>query len=267
MAKNCAGCTGCASDFNSRACGALHYLGRSSYSCNGCNSCNHCNHGNNCNHCHGNCNSCNSCPHGCNAPSDWPDATTCAGDPLFYTGPCGHRPCRCHNRPCCNCGGCGNNCGNGCGNCGHGCGDHCHCDRCDHHTPFAAEFIAIAPQSECAGGALTFSSAHCDSGMFELCNGGVRINRCGRYIAIYNFASSAGNNAATTLSLSVNGAEIMGSRAFVPPAAGYSTRQAHGQAIFDAQAGDVISLNTSSALTFTDCAGPVASLILLAAGN
>lgn len=255
MTKNCAGCAGCTrcTAFNSRGCGALHYLGRSSYSC-GCDSCNTCN---NCHSCSGcdHCGRCNSCPgcnsraNGCNAPADWPCATTCAGNPLYYTGPCGCKPgcCSgfCYKWADCPFGGCG---------------------TCENPASAAAEFRAVAPQTECAGGALTFTGGSCACDDFETCHGGVRIKRCGRYIAIYTFAAPAGNNAATTLSLAVNGSEIYASRAYIAPAAGYSSRQAHGQAMFDAQAGDVISLNTSSALSIPDCAEPIASLILLAAG-
>lgn len=280
--NNGSNCKSCASRFSSRGCGALRYLGRNSYT--GCNT-------------SGSCNNCNSCSRR-NAYTDYPGASTCAGYPLYYTGPCGCQPCNnnncghCHHHCCChhchnNCcnNDCNNNCNNNnnccnndccheccescpCDNCCDPCCDPCHCDECCHccENPCAAaaEFIVLAPQHEYSGGAFTFAPGACRSDGFELCSGGVRISRPGRYIAVYSFSAPACTNAATTISFSLNGVEMIASRAFISPALTGDSRAAMGQALFEADAGDIIALNTSTAMNIpaSISGGPIATVII-----
>ena len=246
MSNNCSscGCNSCrcsnisSSVFSSRGCGALRSITRASCKNNcGCNNCNN-----------------------CRVPADWPGAHTCAGYPLFYTGPCG----------CCACGqscGCCGNCGN-CGQCG-GC-DNC-CESCGGcQTPYAsacaAEFIAAAPQSCATGGGLSFHRGGCGCDCFLECEGGVRVEKSGVYVVSYSFAAPVGDNAATSLCLTQNGRQLPASRAFVAPAVSGNTRAASGQTLVEARAGDVISLTTSCAMNISaSCTeGPVAAMLIYA---
>lgn len=255
MAQNCSGC-GCGSCGNSDRCttrnsGAL----RAVRGANSCNCVNHCG----CSGCGNNCGVCNSCT-GCNVPSSCPRATTCAGSRLFYTGPCG----RVNN--CC-CGVCHNDCGCRCHSC-HGCCGGCEFSECEDEcdcesSRSAAEFVAEAPQSCAAGEGFRFRAESCPGGGFSVCDGGVRIEKCGRYAAVYSFSAPAGANGATDLCLEVNGRSLNASRCHVEPAVFAGTRSAAGQALFTAEKGDVIALTTSTALSVPDsCGAPTATLII-----
>jgi len=212
----------------------------------------------------GSCGDCTNCGCGgrCNAYSDYPGLTGCSGSRIFYTGACG-----CAENSCNNCGGI-NNCNNcsGCYNCG-GCGSCNGCGNCGGDaTPYgaAAEFVAAVPQNICAGNAVVFSG-ECDTdGCFSSEHCGIRINRAGRYVAIYSMASSACDNAATMLSLALNGSEMYASRSYMSPAVRSDSRHASGQAVFCAHAGDVLTLNTSVALNIphNGASCPLATLVI-----
>ena len=80
---------------------------------------------------------------------------------------------------------------------------------------------------------------------------------------MYSFSAPAGANAATDICLELNGRRLAASGAHVEPAVFSRTRSAMGQALFEAEAGDVLSLNTSSALSVDEtCVSPVATLII-----
>jgi len=285
MAKNCSGCNSCGnsnrcSRVTTRNSGALRAV-RGTNNCNCGNSCacnNNCG-SHNCSCCnHNNCNNCSSC----NVPSSCPCATTCAGSRLFYTGPCGrtnngccggvcHNHCGCQHHNCNNCHICGcNGCENNC-DCCHECHCGCEChdcdgceDDCDCDTyASAAEFVAAAPQTCAAGEGFSFRAENCPGDGFSVCDGGVRIKRCGRYIAMYSFSAPAGANAAADICLELNGRSLASSRCHVEPAVFARTRSAAGQALFTAEKGDVIALTTSTALSVPDtCGAPAATLII-----
>lgn len=72
-------------------------------------------------------------------------------------------------------------------------------------------------------------------------------------MAIYTFSVSACENAASELRLELNGKALDSSRAYLSPAVQTASRSAVGQAVFCAQAGDILSLNTSVALNMPEC--------------
>ena len=220
------------------------------------------------------CVNCNLCSNACEksyAQADMPCLTGCSGERIFYTGPCGgtQRICGCcGNNNCCShngCSGCnhcsGCNSGSICEGCG--CAD-CGGCLCGNATPYAAGFTAVVPQHCSAGGALTFISDG-DCGGFGVEHCGIRIHESGRYMALYTFSSSACDNAASTLCLELNGRALCSSRSYLSPAVQTSSRSAVGQAVFCAQAGDIITLNTSVALTISqtyhDC--PCSTMVIL----
>ncbi len=161
-----------------------------------------------------------------------------------------------------------------------GCGNNCPCSGCmgctgcsgGESTPYswegvssAAEFTAYAPQSLYADGAVVFEG-NCDNGNLFTNDGcGVRINRPGRYLAIYTFASSPCENASTVMSMYLSGRELYASRAYMAPAVPAHNRSCVGQAVFCAQAGDVLTLKTSVALTIpqTGAQCPCATMVIL----
>lgn len=245
---SCNSCSnGCASN-NCGNCsyGTLSYLRNSgsclrSYGnncgCNNCGSCNNCSNGCNCG-----CNNCSS------VRNDYPWLVSCGGSSVFYSGKCGCADCgncsACNG--CTNCSGCG-----GCNTCS-GC-DNCSCcnNGCCTDNSAAAEFIAVAPQNCCSGGAIAFNG-ECDTdGCFTSDSYGIRINRDGRYAAIYTFASSACDNATNVLSFALNGREIYASRSFLSPAVQTASRSATGQAVFCAKTGDLLTLNTGVAVNIS----------------
>lgn len=224
MNDRCNSCNGnCL--YNSRNCngklrvGALEYLRNGASGCANCNCC-----GSNCEKSY--------------AQADLPSLTGCSGEMIFYNGPCGG------TQPVCGC--CGNSCSgcSGCNQC-NGCG----C-LCGNATPYAAGFTAAAPQYCAAGGALTFA-ADGDCTGFRAEPYGIRIEESGRYMAIYTFSASACENASSMLCLELNGRALNASRSYVSPAVQTASRSAVGQAVFCANAGDILTLNTSVALTIS----------------
>ena len=128
----------------------------------------------------------------------------------------------------------------------------------------AADFGAIAPESEIAGGALNFRFESGNEDAFTIRPDGIRMRFPGRYIASYNFLAPAGNNISTMLSLALNGTDLFASQTFAAPAVQTSATSAAGQAMFDANPGDKLTLNTSAAIEIPRSAGngPVATLII-----
>ena len=181
------------------------------------------------------------------AQADMPCMTGCSGERIFYTGPCASCPCGgCGNCGCNGCGGC-----NGCNGC-NGCSGACGC-LCENAAPYSSACFTAAMSGYCpAGGALTFAPDG-DCGCFTVCPTGIRIDRSGRYMAIYTFSVSACENAASELRLELNGKALDSSRAYLSPAVQTASRSAVGQAVFCAQAGDILSLNTSVALNMPEC--------------
>ena len=255
----------CGYNYNSRSCvgnnavyGSLGYLRNRSHACGVDN----CSCSSNCGSCGNGCNGClcgyNGRSNGCSrARTDYPDLVGCSGSRIFYTGCCGRAQ---------------NGCGCGCNNC-ESCNCCNECGACNGDCPYAlsgncggaAEFVAVVPQSRCAGGTILFGG-ECDTGgMFTSNNDGIHINRDGRYLAIYSFAADACDSGATTLSLAVNGNEIYASRTHVPHGVGYASRSAVGQAVFCARAGDCLTLNTSVALNIpqTGASCPQLTMVIL----
>lgn len=236
MANNCSSCgTGsCRNNNNScssRRCGALRHIG---------------------------CDSCSRCASAA--------ATTCAGYPLYYEGPC---PCAQTSCPGYCAGNCPGSC-NGCNNCGCGetqtpwnNGSSCGCSCCGSHNLCAAEFVSYAPQSCCAGGSFSFSR-NGGRGGFSECPGGVRVENSGMYMLTYTFSAPQGMNAASHLCLACGGAPISASGSYIAPVTGSNSRTAMGQALVELNAGDVISLTSSTAMDVGSCGwnSPVATLIL-----
>ena len=279
----CNNCSGC----NSRSgCGCNNCCSSNSRSGCGCNNCSNCNSRTGC----GCCDTCDTCTD-CFATADCPECTTCSGNQLFFTGRCGAKSSECactgvctRNQSCgfsscnacsdcgscdsCNsccsdcCDDCCNDCCNDCcDDCCSGCGS-C-CDECS-NAAVAAEFVAIAPESEIAGGALNFRFESGNEDAFTIRPDGIRMRFPGRYIASYNFLAPAGNNISTMLSLALNGTDLFASQTFAAPAVQTSATSATGQAMFEANPGDKLTLNTSAAIEIPRSAGngPVATLII-----
>jgi len=231
---------------------------------NNCSSCGGCRGNNRCG------SSCSSCSSGCAAPYSWNNCSRNCGA-LRYLGcdscsrvnncrDCGCRPYESvfYNGPCpvgCGCNSC-SNCNN-CNSCNH-------CHDCGCRRGAAAGFVALSPQSCCAGGAFNFTADRVGCDAFALCEGGVRILKSGTYAAMYSFSAPAGYNGAAVLSLSCGGSEVYSSRSSIEPAVCAQTRSASGHALVYANAGDVLSLNSSCAMDIPDPAygGPVATLMI-----
>lgn len=254
MAYNCSSCgTGyCRNNHNScssRRCGALRHIG---------------------------CDSCSRCASA--------TATTCAGYPLYYEGPCPCAQNSCNGYCAGNCNSCNNNCNNGChNNCHCGCGEtqtpwnngsscgcngscngNCGCNCCGNKNLCAAEFTSYAPQSCCAGGSFSFRRNRCHGGGFSECAGGVRVENSGMYMLTYTFSAPQGMNAASHLCLACGGSPINASGSYIAPVTCANSRTAMGQALVELNAGDVISLTSSTAMDICECGcnSPVATLIL-----
>ena len=274
-ARSGCGCNNC-SNCNSRsACGCNGCSNCNSRSGCGCNNCSGCNSRSAC----GCCDTCDTCTD-CLATADCPECTTCSGSQLFFTGRCGAKSSECactgvctRNQSCgCNaCSDCGScdSCNSCCSDCCDDCCDDCCsdcgscCDECS-TAAVAAEFVAIAPESEIAGGALNFRFESGNEDAFTIRPDGIRMRFPGRYIASYNFLAPAGNNISTMLSLALNGTDLFASQTFAAPAVQTSATSATGQAMFDANPGDKLTLNTSAAIEIPRSAGngPVATLII-----
>ena len=256
-------------------CGGWNNWNRSARSGCGCNNCSNCNSRSAC----GCCDTCDTCTD-CLATADCPECTTCSGSQLFFTGRCGAKSSECactgvctRNQSCgCNaCSDCGScdSCNSCCSDCCDDCCDDCCsdcgscCDECS-NAAVAAEFVAIAPESEIAGGALNFRFESGNEDAFTIRPDGIRMRFPGRYIASYNFLAPAGNNISTMLSLALNGTDLFASQTFAAPAVQTSATSATGQAMFDANPGDKLTLNTSAAIEIPRSAGngPVATLII-----
>lgn len=183
---------------------------------------------------------------GCRAEADCTECTACSGSRLFYTGCCGAQSGEC---------GC---CGQCCQN--KNCWD---CSVCA-EAAAAAEFVVVAPESQLAGGALTFRFESGNEDAFIIRPDGIRMRFPGRYVAFYNFLAPAGNSVSTVLSLALNGAEVFASRTLAEPAAETAAAAASGQALLDVSPGDKLTLNTSAALEIPSGAGsgPIATLIV-----
>lgn len=193
-----------------------------------------------------------------NVAADDPCLTGCSGDRVFYTGVCGPEKTKCSSLRSC-CGRDGSCC---CGRCARS-----DDSRCGANGIFegAAEFVAMAPQIRSAGSAFVFNG-ECDTcGIFTADAEGIHINRGGRYLAIYSFAADMSDNAATVLSMAVNGNEIYASRCCVSPGVISGPRSVMGQAVFCAGAGDVLTLNTSVALNIPQmgAACPLLTVVIL----
>lgn len=261
--------------------GALRSLNRSdcmSGCCTGCGNCNGgncpgtesrncgCNSRQNCNRrtaCAGCCNACDN-GSGCFAAADCPECTACSGSRLFFTGRCGAKNGECGCTGVC---ARSQNCGCSACNACNSCGNECDCDGCCEacsSAAVAAEFVAMAPESEIAGGTLTFQFESGNEDAFAIRPDGIRMCYPGRYIAFYNFIAPAGDNVSTILSLALNGADLFASRTFAEPAVQTSATTASGQAMFDANPGDRLALNTSAAIEIPRSVGdgPIATLII-----
>ena len=277
-ARTGCGCDNC-SNCNSRSgCGCNNCSNCNSRSGCGCNGCSNCNSRSAC----GCCDTCDTCTD-CFATADCPECTTCSGSRLFFTGRCGakssecactgvctrNQSCGCNScNACSDCGSC-DSCNSCCSDCCDDCCDDCCsgcgscCDECS-NAAVAAEFVAIAPESEIAGGALNFRFESGNEDAFTIRPDGIRMRFPGRYIASYNFLAPAGNNISTMLSLALNGTDLFASQTFAAPAVQTSATSATGQAMFEANPGDKLTLNTSAAIEIPRSAGngPVATLII-----
>ncbi len=268
MSNYCNSCNGNCT-YNSRNCGskcygALGYLrnGRQNGSCT--NNCGCLNNGCGNNGCGNN---------GCGAWGTWADCrecSGCSGSSIFYSGSCGcvndnfsgSRNGNCSGNCNGHCNGCCGNCANcrersGCGSCGCEAARQCGCYA-------AAEFVAYAPQNPASERSVVFSSDGDSGSSFSADHCGIHINQPGRYVAMYTFAASACENAATMLSMSLNGREMYASRSYVSPSVHVGSRTAMGQAVFCAQAGDVLNLDTSVALNIpqTGASCPLATIVI-----
>ena len=188
----------------------------------------------------------------CCATSDCPECVTCTGAPLFYTGPCGSQNGPCSGSAPCPC---------------YGPWPGYWPTPEDSVYPAAnpsAEFIATAPATVTAGGQLNLQYDTGDQTAFQVRPSGIRIVYPGRYFAAYTFQNPAGTTLDTTLALELDGSPLnaSASRAVTDGAAASSTFS--GQSIFEADAGDYLTLGSTGAITLP--AGdqtPVATLTLM----
>ena len=124
-------------------------------------------------------------------------------------------------------------------------------------------FYAVGPVTVAAGGAVPLTAGTVNSCVFTLNGSNVTIRQPGTYRATYTVNVPADTAASTTMTLNLNGAAIAGSGVDVETAAGTTTASFTGQAVFTARAGDMLSLNTLSALSFTAATTvPIFTLVL-----
>ena len=188
----------------------------------------------------------------CYAASDCPECVTCTGAPLFYTGPCGSQSSPCGSSPCCGWPG--------------GWPGYWPVPE-DSGVPVSnpsAEFVATAPAAVTAGGQLNLQYDSGDQNAFQVRPSGIRIVYPGRYFASYTFQNPASTTLDTTLSLELDGNPLnaSSSRAVTDGTAVSSTFS--GNAIFEADAGDYLTLGSTGAITLpASDQTPVATLTLL----
>lgn len=148
----------------------------------------------------------------------------------------------------------------------------CGCYPGDYPPPIVPEpapmgaigsFYAVGPVTVAAGGAVPLTAGTVNSCVFTLNGSNVTIRQPGTYRATYTVNVPADTAATTTMTLNLNGAAIAGSGVDVETAAGATTASFTGQAVFTARAGDMLSLNTLSALSFTAATTvPIFTLVL-----
>ena len=148
----------------------------------------------------------------------------------------------------------------------------CGCYPGDYPPPIVPEpapmgaigsFYAVGPVTVAAGGAVPLTAGTVNPCVFTLNGSNVTIRQPGTYRATYTVNVPADIAAGTTMTLNLNGAAIAGSGVNIETAAGTSTSSYTGQAVFTARAGDMLSLNTLSALSFTAATtAPIFTLVL-----
>ena len=149
--------------------------------------------------------------------------------------------------------------------------DDCGCDRCDRGERRRCRgrgmccglFTAMLPMAVTANGIIPLGTTGCLNGKedFALNSGLITLKRAGTYMATYTVRVPEGAALDTTATLNVNDASQSSA---ITRVGGTSPSAATAQAVFQADAGDTVTLRTSEAINITAAnAQPLFTLSLM----
>lgn len=124
-------------------------------------------------------------------------------------------------------------------------------------------FYALGPVSVAAGGAVALTASMVNPRYFAVSGSSITIRQPGTYRAMYTLNVPTGLAVNTVMSLGLDGAVVAASGVDVETTTDTATANFAGQTIFTARAGDVLNLDSLSALNITSATtDPVFTLIL-----
>ncbi len=153
------------------------------------------------------------------ATTDCPECETCAGWPLFYTGPCGVVS------DALDCAGA--------------------CPQWQRYFPASAQLVATAPIRVSEDGNVRFRFLTGDADMFVIEDGIVRLAYPGRYLIAYTAQIPCGVTIDTRLAVTLDNERIFASEVEIEGCA-HHTRLYSGNALVEAERGDAIALEATN---------------------
>ena len=145
----------------------------------------------------------------------------------------------------------------------------CQEKRCRWHRHCCGMFMAFMPMAIGPNGIVPLCVNNpCRESDFSVNSGLITLEKAGTYMATYNVKVPETAALDTTITLNVDGASQSTATTLVSTAAGDTTSNFSGQAIFEAAEGATVSLRSSEAISVTDPASqPMFTLSLVQMGE
>lgn len=151
----------------------------------------------------------------------------------YYTGPCPST---------CDC---------GCAQTGCTCSGCTGCQSCACSGSIYASFTVSGPITVAAGGAVPLTASVSDADAFTVSGGSIALRCPGAYLALYAVNIPADTAVDTTTELTLNGRALAPSAISVVTSTDAASHGFTSAAAFTAQAGDIVSLTSASALSIS----------------